>query len=156
MYAEMCERCPRRFTKLQVGSAAVGWVLIILVAVAGDFLYGLKVASNVLKDLPSIAASKVAQVAVIVVVSSMYPMVFYPVTAPLRQALRKKDPLIAESRRDCTFFAVCVAVDVLAGLTASTGVDLGTVNDYNGIIWLAWFTILVPALVYWHILRDGR
>merc|ERR1712167_97957 len=65
-----------------------------------------------------------------VVVSSAYPMVFYPVTAPLRQRMRKKDPLLrptSRSRVD-SFFAVCLVVDVLAGCAAATGVDLGTMN----------------------------
>merc|ERR1719440_1355368 len=84
-------------------------------------------------------------------------MVFYPVTAPLRQRMRKKDPLLRPvympDRRSLLFFGLCLADDVLAGCAAASGVDLGTVNDYNGIIWLFWFTVLVPAAVYWSLLR---
>merc|ERR1719174_3601523 len=83
-------------------------------------------------------------------------MVFYPVTAPLRQRMQKKDSLLgeaSESHVDALFFAICLVVDVLAGCAAASGVDLGTVNDYNGIIWTGWFTMCVPAAVYWSLLR---
>jgi hypothetical protein len=82
-------------------------------------------------------------------------MVFYPVTAPLRQRMLKKDSLLraVHQPRVDPFFAVCVLFDVLAGCAAASGVDLGTVNDYNGIIWTGWFTMFVPAAVYWSLLR---
>lgn len=118
--------------------------------------YGLNVSSNVLLDLPASPSSTFAQFSVLVVVSSTYPMVFYPVTAPLRQSMLKKDPLLRRSAAalpDASFFAVCAVVVVLAGCAAASGVELGTVNDYNGIIWTGWFTVLVPAGVYWSLLR---
>jgi hypothetical protein len=85
-------------------------------------------------------------------------MVFYPVTAPLRQSMRKKDPLLppAYFPRVDAFFAICLLVDVFAGVAAASGVDLGTLNDYNGIIWTGWFTMLVPAIVYWSLLRREK
>ena len=85
----------------------------MLVAVAGDLRYGLNVSSNVLIDLPDTPFGKLAQIAVLVVVSSTYPMVFYPVTAPLRQRLRKTEPLLrpAYLPRFDAFFAICLLVD---------------------------------------------
>jgi amino acid permease len=155
MYAEMRERSPQRFAFLQVLAGITGWALVVLVAVAGDLRYGLNVSSNVLIDLPQTPLSTVAQFSVLVVVSSTYPMVFYPVTAPLRQRMRKKDSLlrVVSRPRVDAFFAVCVMFDVLAGCAAASGVDLGTVNDYNGIIWTGWFTMFVPSAVYWSLLR---
>merc|ERR1719201_441972 len=126
MYAEMAERSPQRFAWLQALAAITGWVLVMLVAVAGDLRYGLSVSSNVLIDLPQTPLRTFAQFAVLIVVSSTYPMVFYPVTAPLRQRMQKKDPLLSEAPvpRADAFFAVCVVVDILAGLAAASGVDL--------------------------------
>jgi amino acid permease len=158
MYAEMGERSPQRFAVLQVLAGITGWALVVLVAVAGDLRYGLNVSSNVLMDFPQTPLSTFAQCSVLVVVSSTYPMVFYPVTAPLRQRMRKKDSLLRPVHRPRVdaFFAVCVLFVVLAGCSAASGVDLGTVNDYNGIIWTGWFTMLVPAAVYWSLLRREK
>jgi amino acid permease len=155
MYAEMSERSPHRFAILQVGAGITAWALVVLVAVAGDLRYGLDVSSNVLLDLPNTPSSTFAQFSVLVVVTSTYPMVFYSLTAPLRQRMWKKDPLLRQAHRPRVdaFFAVCLVVDVLAGCAAASGVDLGTVNDYNGVIWTGWFTLLVPAGVYWSLLR---
>merc|ERR1719201_2349589 len=115
MYAEMAERSPQRFAWLQALAAITGWVLVMLVAVAGDLRYGLNVSSNVLIDLPQTPLSKFAQFAVLVVVSSTYPMVFYPVTAPLRQRMQKKDSLLRPVHRPRVdaFFAVCIMFVVL-------------------------------------------
>ena len=43
-------------------------------------------------------------------------------------------------------------VDVLAGLAAATGFDLGWINDMNGILTLFWFVVFVPSYIWWHLL----
>merc|ERR1712224_949705 len=88
MYGEMRQRSPQRFAILQVLAGITGWALVVCVAVAGDLHFGLTVSSNVLLDLPPTPSSTFAHFAVLVVVASTYPMVFYPITAPLRQRMR--------------------------------------------------------------------
>ena len=68
--AEMAERSPQRFAWLQVLAAITAWAIVVVVAVAGDLLYGLNVSSNVLIDLPETPLTRLAQLAVLVVVAS--------------------------------------------------------------------------------------
>jgi amino acid permease len=195
MYFEMRNRTARRFACLQWAATFAAWFLFQCVAVAGVLVYGMDVPSNVLVALPPSPLTKVAQIAVLIVVAGMYPLVLYPITAPLRQRagegsgkestkgpskhlpehLRSplmrlpspggptvlEEPLLRPSKdgpaedgdgASRTFFFGCVVVDVLAGLAAATGFDLGGINDMNGILTLFWFVVFVPAYIRWHLL----
>jgi amino acid permease len=182
MYHEMQNRTVSRFATLQVAAAFIAWLLFQCVAVCGVLVYGMEVPSNILVALQPSLLTAAAQLAVLVVVAGMYPLVLYPITAPLRQGLRRKVPLRSPGLRlaspggptmleeplldgsgegpedvssSSAFFCGCAVVDVLAGLAAATGFDLGRVNDVNGILTLVWFVVFVPAYIWWHRLRKS-
>lgn len=45
-------------------------------------------------------------------------------------------------------FCLQLGTVAITGLIAATGVDLGPVNDYAGIVGLAWFTVALPGILH--------
>jgi len=168
LYNEMENRSVRRFVVLQLTAVVVTVVLLSLVAIAGYLRYGSGVSSNILLELPSDGAGLLAQVSILPVVIGVYPLMLYPLTEALRDfASGQKlggcgEPLLHDEgsvspapQRPTGHVVVCgqVAVVAFTGLVASTGIDLGPVNDFTGILGLGWFTVAMPGLAYGQYLR---
>jgi amino acid permease len=163
LYKEMENRSVRRFAVLQLTAVVVIVVLLSVVAIAGYLRYGSGVRSNILLELPSDGAGLLAQVSILPVVIGVYPLMLYPLTEAIGDfASGQKpggcgEPLLYDEgsvppapQRSTERVVACgqVAIIAFTGLVAATGINLGPINDFTGILGLGWFTVAMPGLVY--------
>lgn len=176
MYEEMENRTVKNFTAIQTKAAIASFLMLAVVSVAGYLMYGSDVPSDILVALPRTPRSFLAQASILPVVISVYPLILYPVSTTLKEYVvgstrnthrnmllspKKGEGLqeklmevedgaaTADAPQECSPILFCLQLGTVAltGLIASTGVDLGPVNDYAGIIGLAWFTVAMPGIL---------
>jgi amino acid permease len=149
MYKELENRSPQKFDKV----VAVGFEVLFLIfcgfSTLGYLFIGPKVKSNILEDLPHNVWADMAQVGSIVVVACVYPIMVYPMIAPLHGVSLRGLP-----SRTVTSVAK-VAIVVTAMLTAFVFDSLGFVNVVNGAMCAGIFVALVPSVVGLFLLDGG-
>lgn len=171
IYQEMKNKSVRSYTRVQIQAVCVVICLFSGVSIAGYLLVGSGVDSNILLALPKTLPGTMAQVAIIPVVIGIYPLALYPVSVAVRGYVMpdvKTEPLLGDADKDSaevstqpecsrTFAAVQLCIVVLTGLVAATGIDLGPITNFAGLLGLGWFTVGMPALVYNRSLElDGK
>lgn len=149
MYEELENRSPQKFDKI----VAVGFGVLFLIfcgfSALGYLFIGPKVQSNILADLPHNVWADAAQVGSIVVVACVYPIMVYPMIAPLQGASLRGLP----SR---TVASVAKGVIVVAAMLAAFFFDsLGFVNIVNGAMQAGIFVALVPSAIGLLLLDGG-
>merc|ERR1712032_603402 len=167
----MEDRSVRQFIIIQASAVIVVFFLMSGVGMAGYILYGAGVASDIMVALPHTPACLLAQALMIPVVISMYPLSLYPVSVMIKDfappisnsadfvQLPAEEDLSAKKpqqpyNRGARLQLVIVA---FTGVIAATGIDLGPINNYCGIMGLGWFTVVMPAIVYYRLLElDGQ
>lgn len=136
MYEELENRTPEKFNRIIVVAFSALFILFSLFSVAGQTLYGLGVASNILKNLPQNAGGLVAQCGAVVAMAGVFPIMLMPMVAPVRSSR----------------FAHAVKPVTLAIFLAALGAallcdDLGYLNVVNGALQVGVFVGLIPTLV---------
>lgn len=151
MYQELENRSPQKFNRI----VAVGFSILFLIfccfSIVGYLLIGKDVQSNILEDLPRNVGSYIAQAGTMVVVACVYPIMVYPMIAPLQtgHASICRIPSGVVVR-----IAKCVIV-AAAMLTAFAVEELGTVNVVNGAMSAAVFVAIVPSVIGFVLLDSG-
>jgi amino acid permease len=132
LYADMKDASPRKFKRaVNLAFAAVG-VLFVAFSVIADIAYGEEIESNVLLNIKPGVWGVIAQIGMITVMLSVYPLMIMPMVAPM-------------PRRTLATALVIVAV----WATAVFVTDLGVINVYNGAFSCLCFSTLGPVLVGW-------
>merc|ERR1740129_1017186 len=180
LYQEMENRSIDRFIKVQVAAMIAAFCLLGGVAVSGYILYGANVTSNVLVSLPESTVALLAQASILPVVVGIYPLILYPLTMTLKDFCRTEIPPTSMARSYSpggspqpemqeqllpgngtsksgggALVAIQLVMVILTGFVAGTGIDLGPVNNWAGILSLAQ-TVVMPACLWYRMLQlDG-
>lgn len=172
LYSEMQNRTIKRFATIQLIAAALVIILLSVVSVAGYIRSGPRVASNMLLELPSDGVGFMAQVSILPVVIGVYPLLLYPLTDVVKdfmsssctagqmallngaaaaspgQDIPRRTVTRSTAQGRAMLLPWHLAIVTFTGVAASSGVDMGRINDVTGILGLGWFTVAMPALVY--------
>mmetsp|Transcript_108818 Transcript_108818/g.338049 ORF Transcript_108818/g.338049 Transcript_108818/m.338049 type:complete len:418 (-) Transcript_108818:68-1321(-) len=151
MYAELENRSPQKFNKIVAVGFTILFVLFSGFSIAGYLLIGENVKSNILQDLPRSTGSSIAQVGVMLVVACVYPIMVYPMIAPLQAC---QGDLCGVPRGLALATAKCVIV-AGAMLTALVVEELGTVNVVNGAVSAAMCVAILPSVIGLVLLESG-
>lgn len=142
MYQELEDRSPQKFDKIVAVGFGVLFFIFCGFASVSYMLYGPTVESDILTQLPHNAWGDLAKIGVIFVVACVYPIMVYPMIAPLIAS----DGMFGMSPTVLATSAKFVIV--LGALLVASRVDsLGVVNVINGAMSAAVFVALVPSVV---------
>mmetsp|Transcript_58954 Transcript_58954/g.172578 ORF Transcript_58954/g.172578 Transcript_58954/m.172578 type:complete len:494 (+) Transcript_58954:62-1543(+) len=133
------QRSPRNFARALGVAFAFLYVLFCMFAVAGYLSFGASANGDVLKNLPSDRwYTVVSRLSMSGVCLGVYPLMLYPMVAPL-----------AESRRTMGVMGIN-----LAALVTSFNVsNLGVINVLNGAVSVFFFVGLFPAVIALQVLN---
>merc|ERR1712183_39560 len=143
MYEELEQRSPQKFDRIVAVSFSALFFLFCGFAATGYLLFGPSVKSNLLEDLPTTFGAELARIGTIFVTLSVYPIMLYPMVAPIRAC---KGTIAGLNGNSAASWATSVIV-VAAMLTALMVKDLGSVNTFNGAMSSAIFVAIVPSAV---------
>jgi len=140
MYQELEDRSPRKFDKIVAVGFGTLFFMFCGFATIGYLLIGPTVDSNILNDLPRNAASNVARVGTMCVMGCVYPIMVYPMIAPIHGPLFgvPRDQVVTVAK-----FVIVLAAMCIAYITA----DLGEVNVINGAMSVGIFVALIPSVL---------
>lgn len=144
MYAELQDRTPRKMRKIVIVSFSILFLIFAAFCAGGDLMWGVKVKSNVLKNLKRNVFGSIAQIGMVIVSASVYPIMFIAMIAPVRNSQR-----FSQHANWLTVFLVLLS----AGIAYFVD-NLGTMNVINGAMCVGIFTGLVPALAGVYILQE--
>lgn len=151
MYEELEDRSPQKFDKIVAVGFGILFFLFCGFSIVGYLLIGPEVQSNILKDLPHNIGSSIAQVGTMLVVSCVYPIMVYPMIAPI---LAGQGRILGVSRRIVAVVAKVVVV-IAVMFTALFVEQLGLVNIINGAMSAGIFVALVPSVIGLALLESG-
>jgi len=151
MYKALENRSPQKFNRIVAVGFGVLFVLFCGFSSIGYLLSGPKVASNILQDLPKGPPTSVAEASVIAVVASVYPIMVYPMIAPIEAG---GSHIFGLSRTGAVSVAKVVIVAASA-LVAACVTTLGFVNVINGAMSALVFVALLPSVVGLMLLDTG-
>lgn len=143
MYEELEQRSPQKFDRIVAVSFSALFFLFCGFASAGYLLVGPAVKSNFLQDLPGSFSAELGQLGTILVTLSIYPIMLYPMVAPIRACTEPIAGMSIDSAVACATSVIVVA----AMVTALFVNDLGSVNTFNGAMSSAIFVALVPCAI---------
>jgi len=150
MYRELEDRSPEKFDRIVAVGFSALFIIFCGFATFGYLLVGPKVNSNVLTNLPKDHWSSAAKLGVIFVVACVYPIMVYPMIAPLQSGGFLK------GRWQEVGITIAKVVIVCAALVVSACVEsLGAVNVVNGAMSAGIFVALVPSVVGLTLLDVG-
>lgn len=145
MYAELRDRTPQKMKRIVIVSFSALFVIFALFCAAGEIMFGTHTADNVLKNLPKSKWGDAAQLGMVVVSASVYPIMFMAMISPVRNSQRLK-PHAGWLTVVVIVASACVAYPVQ---------DLGFMNVLNGAMCVGIFTGLIPACVGSFILKKN-
>mmetsp|Transcript_58855 Transcript_58855/g.140375 ORF Transcript_58855/g.140375 Transcript_58855/m.140375 type:complete len:444 (-) Transcript_58855:251-1582(-) len=165
MYKELENRSPKKMDRI----VAVGFGSLFFIfcgfAILGYLYVGPQVDSNILTNLPRGPWADAAQIGTILVVACVYPIMLYPMIAPLEelQSQARSVALDAGSsdghfRRKCFSVLLPLAKVAIVAAVAIVAVfvdSLGFVNTVNGAMSAGVFVAIIPSLVGMCLL-DGK
>jgi len=138
MYGELADRSLEKMNRAVRVSFAGLFVLFAGFTVAGYLLFGPQVHDSILLDIGSRTTwHKMAQLGAAVAVVGVYPVLLYPMMAPLRSK-----PSLEQYVKPAT-----IAVVAASGLFAIFIDSLGSLSVVNGSLCAGIFGGLLPALV---------
>lgn len=143
MYEELEQRSPQKFDRIVAVSFSALFLLFCGFASAGYLLVGPSVKSNLLEDLPGTFGAELGQLGTILVTLSIYPIMLYPMVAPIRACT---EPIAGMSINSAVTCATSVIVAAVM-LTALVVKDLGSVNTFNGAMSSGIFVAVVPSAI---------
>jgi len=155
MYRELENRTPEKFDRIVAVGFSALFVIFSGFSTLAYLLIGPNVSNDVLKPaseggLPDSRWTDAAKLGVIFVVACVYPIMVYPMIAPLQSSEFLRGP-----RRKIAITSAKVLI-VLAALVVSWLVDsLGVVNVVNGAMSCGIFVALVPSVVGLRLLEAG-
>jgi len=152
MYEELEDRSPRKFDKIVAVGFGTLFILFCGFSAVNYMLFGESVPSNVLQSLPSNGWSTIARIGVMFVVAFVYPIMVYPMIAPLTAST---SGFIANRRHSVAVVAK-IAITACALVTAVSIRTLGLVNVLDGAMSAAIFVALVPSIIGWHLMDSSR
>jgi len=150
MYEELENRTPEKFDKIVAVGFSVLFVIFCGFSSIAYLLFGPNVNDDVLYILPDNIWSSIAQIGVILVVSCVYPIMLYPMIAPLKT--------MAVFQGATQVLALTVAKLLIVGaalLVALLVTSLGVVNIINGAGSAAIFVTLIPVAIGFFLLDVG-
>mmetsp|Transcript_33358 Transcript_33358/g.61183 ORF Transcript_33358/g.61183 Transcript_33358/m.61183 type:complete len:430 (-) Transcript_33358:105-1394(-) len=156
MYQELEDRSPRKMDRIVAASFSVLFIIFVGFSMLGYLYVGPGVQSNVLSDLPAGPYESVAQIGTALVVACVYPILVYPMIAPLTDMQARS--LIDRTRRtpaDCLVPVAKLMIVVLVAIAASFIESLGFVNTFNGAMSACFFVAIVPSVVGYFLLDGG-
>merc|ERR1711988_1884263 len=83
MYQELENRSPKKFDRIVAVGFSVLFIIFCGFSTLGYLYVGPGVHSNILQDLPNNIWANAAQLGTIIVVACVYPIMVYPMIAPL-------------------------------------------------------------------------
>jgi len=156
MYEELEDRTPAKMDRIiAVGFGALFFIFCGF-SIVGYLLIGPDVQSNILADLPNNIGSKIAQIGVIFVVACVYPIMVYPMIAPINSSsgpVTFRGGPISFSIGRANLVVVAKLLIVGSAFVVSVFVSsLGEVNVINGALSAGIFVALLPSLFGWLML----
>jgi len=143
MYKPLKNRSPQRFNKIIAVGFSTLFILFCGFSCIGYLLIGPKVQSNILADLPKGPAETIAQVGTILVIGCVYPIMVYPMIAPIAD---REGTLCGLNRKTAATGAKFIIV-AAAMVTALCVSSLGMLNSVNGAMSALIFVVLIPSLI---------
>jgi len=151
MYEELEDRSPEKFDKI----VAVGFGCLFLIfcgfSIVGYLLIGPQVQSNILEDLPKGPWTSIAQAGVMLVVACVYPIMVYPMIAPICSG----DVRMFGMNRGMVVIFAKVAIVACAFFAATFVHSLGIINVINGAMSAGIFVALIPSIFGFVMLEPG-
>lgn len=147
MYKEMEDRSPAKFDKVVAVGFSVLFVLFSGFSALGYMFAGIDSDSDFTENLGSSLGSKIAKAGVMLVVLFVYPIMVYPMIAPLESFESLSGP-----RQNTAIFAAKVIIVACAGLVSVFVHTLSDVNTINGAMSAGVFVALVPSCVGLYLL----
>jgi len=152
MYQELQDRSPQKFDRIVTVAFSTLFFIFCAFSVFGYLLIGPAVSSNILQDLPKGVGGSIAQVGTILVVACVYPIMVYPMIAPI---LALGSHTILGMSRGMLVAMAKVSIVAAAMITAAFVVKLGDVNVVNGAMSAGVFVALIPSAVGMLLLDVG-
>lgn len=144
MYQELEHRSPQKFDRIVAVSFSALFCIFCGFSILGYLLVGPKVQSNILQDFPENLGATIAQIGIMLVVACVYPIMVYPMIAPIRADLGGS---IYGINRTSIVTGAKVVIVLAAMFTALCLDSLGFVNVLNGAMSAGVFVALVPSVV---------
>lgn len=160
MYEELENRSPRRFLSVMVTGFTTLGVIFGAFATVGYLLFGPKVESNALLNLPHNGWSAAARLGTIVVVAAVYPIMVIPMLAPVKNMSSSRfarpdmPPSAVEARRRVIVTATTCGIVAISFGGALCIKELGIINVIDGAACVAVFTALGPGLVGLYLIEN--
>jgi len=148
MYKELENRSPAKFNRIVAVGFSVLFVIFSGFSTLAYLLIGPHVANDVLSAknhrnaLPINRWSDIAKVGVIFVVACVYPIMVYPMIAPLESA-----DFMSGARKKTSIVLAKFLIVIGALLVAWQVESLGTINVVNGAMSAGIFVALVPSSI---------